>query len=243
MFWFVSLAHAAPCDLAVEGGKLPDPGLAFVHAQGALTEAGAAQVPRIACVLAARPELKLQIEVHTDAQGMDTYNQRVSQQRADALREALVAAGITPDRIAAAGCGEVYPIADNLTAEGRAKNRRIELWVDPAAAGRAFCPAVEVPPPAPPAPAPAPAPAPRVPSDCASWTALSPTRSASWPGARCDGSGAGWSCRVAVPVGDVVAAAGACFSGSWDGPEWIAPRDGFALVVTADGAGATLRAR
>ncbi|HTM21064.1 MAG TPA: OmpA family protein [Kofleriaceae bacterium] len=71
--------------------------------------------------------LTIQVGVHTDSMGADTYNLRMSQKRADAVRAALIAAGAPATRVRAIGFGETRPIDSNATAEGRAHNRRTEL--------------------------------------------------------------------------------------------------------------------
>lgn len=72
---------------------------------------------------------KIQVEGHTDAIGGDAGNQRLSENRARAVRAYLVSKGIAADRLVAVGYGRSRPIADNSTAEGRAKNRRTEFTV------------------------------------------------------------------------------------------------------------------
>jgi OOP family OmpA-OmpF porin len=66
---------------------------------------------------------------HTDSIGGDAYNQRLSVRRAEAVKAYLVSKGIEPNRIYTEGKGKKQPIADNRTAEGRAKNRRVEIEV------------------------------------------------------------------------------------------------------------------
>lgn len=83
---------------------------------------------------------RIEISGHTDSQGSEELNQRISQARADAVLAGLVQRGISADRLAAQGYGETEPIADNATEAGRARNRRIEFRLavadeaDPAAA-------------------------------------------------------------------------------------------------------------
>ena len=73
------------------------------------------------------PEVKVEIQGHTDGRGSAVINLRLSQARAEAARLYLVQKGISPDRLTAAGYGKSRPIANNNTAEGRQNNRRVEL--------------------------------------------------------------------------------------------------------------------
>ena len=66
---------------------------------------------------------------HTDAVGGDAYNQKLSVKRAEAVKAYMVTKGIEPNRIYTEGKGKKQPVADNKTAEGRAKNRRVEIEV------------------------------------------------------------------------------------------------------------------
>ena len=66
---------------------------------------------------------------HTDSVGTDSYNQRLSVRRAEAVKAYLVSKGIEKNRVYTEGKGEKQPVADNKTAEGRAKNRRVEIEV------------------------------------------------------------------------------------------------------------------
>jgi outer membrane protein OmpA-like peptidoglycan-associated protein len=72
---------------------------------------------------------KVQVEGHTDSVGGDAYNQRLSESRAKAVVAYLVSKGVASDRLTAVGYGRSRPIADNSSAEGRAKNRRTEFTV------------------------------------------------------------------------------------------------------------------
>ncbi|GHC98840.1 membrane protein [Pseudorhodoferax aquiterrae] len=66
---------------------------------------------------------------HTDSVGTDAYNQRLSVRRSEAVKAYLVSKGIERNRVYTEGKGEKQPVADNKTAEGRAKNRRVEIEV------------------------------------------------------------------------------------------------------------------
>ncbi len=66
---------------------------------------------------------------HTDAVGNDAYNQKLSTKRADAVKNYLTSKGVEKNRVYTEGKGEKSPVADNKTAEGRAKNRRVEIEV------------------------------------------------------------------------------------------------------------------
>jgi outer membrane protein OmpA-like peptidoglycan-associated protein len=71
----------------------------------------------------------VRIEGHTDDKGNDKKNLKLSQGRADAVRDYLVNAGIAGDRLQSQGFGETRPIADNKTKEGREANRRVEFVI------------------------------------------------------------------------------------------------------------------
>ena len=72
-------------------------------------------------------DLVVAIDGHTDNVGGDEYNQKLSEDRAAAVKNYLISKGIEESRITSAGHGETMPIADNNTAEGRKKNRRVEM--------------------------------------------------------------------------------------------------------------------
>lgn len=85
----------------------------------------------IADYVARHPDVDtLRIEVHSDSVGLDEFNLRMSQARADKVAGVLMDRGVASERLHPVGFGETRPIASNATAEGRAKNRRIELRVE-----------------------------------------------------------------------------------------------------------------
>ena len=93
-----------------------------------------AALDALAEVLRVCPPLRIEISGHTDSQGSDAGNLRLSQSRADAVLAALVGRRVTTDGITARGYGEERPIADNATEAGREANRRIEFaLLDPPA--------------------------------------------------------------------------------------------------------------
>jgi len=75
------------------------------------------------------PERNVAIEGFTDSTGSEQYNEILSERRAYAVKDALVARGIAPNRISARGYGEAYPVATNDTAAGRQLNRRVEVAI------------------------------------------------------------------------------------------------------------------
>jgi len=78
-------------------------------------------------ILNDNPEMKLAIDGHTDWVGSDEFNQTLSDNRANAVKQYFISKGIDESRITSAGHGESMPIADNNSAAGRAKNRRVEM--------------------------------------------------------------------------------------------------------------------
>ncbi len=83
----------------------------------------------VASIMATDESLLLDIDGHTDAQGADDKNQTLSDNRAAAVRTYLISKGVAENRVKSTGFGETKPIADNKTAAGRAKNRRVEMTV------------------------------------------------------------------------------------------------------------------
>lgn len=88
------------------------------------------KVLEFAQIMKENPLLNATIEGHTDSIGNDAYNQKLSQRRAEAVREALITEGIDASRLKAVGYGETKPIADNNTKDGRYENRRVEANTD-----------------------------------------------------------------------------------------------------------------
>jgi outer membrane protein OmpA-like peptidoglycan-associated protein len=90
---------------------------------------------KVAGILEAYPGLKVQVEGYTDSVGSDEFNQKLSENRAGAVRDFLVSQGVSPNNITAQGFGKNDPVADNSTAAGRQQNRRVNLVVSGDAIG------------------------------------------------------------------------------------------------------------
>lgn len=77
--------------------------------------------------MTSNPDWNIRIEGHTDAQGSDDYNLRLSDDRAKSVRDWLIGQGIAAARLQTQGFGETMPVSDNATPQGRALNRRVEI--------------------------------------------------------------------------------------------------------------------
>jgi outer membrane protein OmpA-like peptidoglycan-associated protein len=87
------------------------------------------KLAKVSGILLAHPGLTIEVEGHTDNVGSDEYNQTLSEERAQAVRDYLVEQGVPSSAVSAKGLGETGAIASNDTSSGRAKNRRVDLVV------------------------------------------------------------------------------------------------------------------
>jgi outer membrane protein OmpA-like peptidoglycan-associated protein len=101
----------------------------FDTARWTLRPGAREKLARVAGIVLAHPGLRLEVEGHTDSVGSDEYNQRLSEQRANSVREYLVSQGVQAANITSKGLGETMPVASNDNAAGRQQNRRVELVV------------------------------------------------------------------------------------------------------------------
>jgi len=90
---------------------------------------GAKILDRLIAFLKENPDKRVALEGHTDSVGTPQYNQGLSERRAASVKDYLTKRGVAANRVSTAGFGLTRPIADNKTAEGRAKNRRVEIKV------------------------------------------------------------------------------------------------------------------
>ena len=95
----------------------------------ALSQDAQLKLAKLSGIIQAHPGLNLAIEGYTDTTGTPDYNLKLSQQRADTVRDFLVSQGLSADIITAKGLGQADPVADNGTAAGRKQNRRVEIIV------------------------------------------------------------------------------------------------------------------
>ncbi len=93
------------------------------------------RLAKVSGIVLAYPGLQISVEGHTDSVGTDEYNQGLSERRAAAVRDYLVAQGISTGAVTSRGFGKTQPIATNDTAEGRQQNRRVELVLTGGAIG------------------------------------------------------------------------------------------------------------
>ncbi len=96
-----------------------------------MREESYAEIKNLADFMQQYPQTSTTVEGHTDSVGTDQYNQRLSERRANAVRDVLVNQyGLESNRVNAIGYGESRPVADNATEEGRQINRRVEAEVE-----------------------------------------------------------------------------------------------------------------
>jgi outer membrane protein OmpA-like peptidoglycan-associated protein len=91
---------------------------------------------KVAGIFLAYPDLRLEVDGHTDSTGSDSYNQQLSEKRAASVRDYLTQQGIPISSVLIQGFGKTQPVASNATAAGRRQNRRVELVVSGEVIGR-----------------------------------------------------------------------------------------------------------
>lgn len=107
----------------------------FASGKSKLLPAASSRLRQVAdALVAGDPDSTFVVEGHTDSTGSPDRNQRLSEDRARAVRDFLVSRGVPADRIEAQGMGSTQPVADNSTPEGRANNRRVEIVIRPSSA-------------------------------------------------------------------------------------------------------------
>jgi len=99
----------------------------FDYDKATLKQESDKQLQHIVTLLLQNPELKVEIQGHTDNEGEETYNLTLSDKRANTVLQYLQLFGIGSERLLSKGYGESQPVSSNDTEEGRSKNRRVEL--------------------------------------------------------------------------------------------------------------------
>jgi OmpA-OmpF porin, OOP family len=131
----VSKCPGTPAGVAVDQdgcpikGSITLEGVNFEFNQAILTGESKPILDQVASGLTKHPRLRIELQGHTDSVGAAQYNLTLSQHRAESVRDYLVAQGVSATELSAVGYGKTKPIADNKTAEGRAKNRRVVMVV------------------------------------------------------------------------------------------------------------------
>ena len=87
------------------------------------------KLAKVSGIVSGHPGLRLDVEGHTDSVGGDEYNQRLSEQRGESVRDYLIQQGMPASSVTTRGFGKTQPVASNDTAAGRQQNRRVELVI------------------------------------------------------------------------------------------------------------------
>jgi outer membrane protein OmpA-like peptidoglycan-associated protein len=101
----------------------------FDTGQANLKPGAGRKIDELAQFLVEHPDRRVQIDGFTDSVGTDSYNEELSQRRADAVRSALISRGVDASRIGTEGYGKSYPVANNNDSGGRQLNRRVEVII------------------------------------------------------------------------------------------------------------------
>lgn len=111
----------------IKRGPIVLKGVTFEKGKSVIRDESFAILDEVISSLKEWPEIRIEIQGHSDSVGSDAVNMRLSKARARAVRSYFISKGISKDRLRSKGFGETQPVADNETEEGRAKNRRVEL--------------------------------------------------------------------------------------------------------------------
>jgi len=108
-------------------------GILFATGSSTLNAASISALTKFANSLKANPDTEINIIGHTDNTGTDSFNNPLSEDRANSVKKFLMAQGVAGSRMSTVGMGRYQPIATNDTAEGRQQNRRVEVFINPSA--------------------------------------------------------------------------------------------------------------
>ncbi len=102
----------------------------FAYNQSELMPEARSELDSLMAKLQNTDVVSVRVVGHTDSQGSDAYNQKLSERRASSVAAYLLSQGLAPNKLTSEGRGESQPVADNDTEEGRAQNRRVELHIN-----------------------------------------------------------------------------------------------------------------
>jgi outer membrane protein OmpA-like peptidoglycan-associated protein len=114
-------------DRIIAEGKFVTRGILFDVNKSTIKGESMGTINEIVQMMNAHPDLKFRVEGHTDGDGDESYNQKLSEERAAAVKNLLIKNGIEATRLDSKGYGESMPVDNNSTQEGRANNRRVEF--------------------------------------------------------------------------------------------------------------------
>jgi len=114
-------------DRFLQDGKIVSNGIRFDTGKATLRPESMGVLNEIYKMLSDHPDVKVSVEGHTDTDGDEAMNQKLSEQRAETVMKQLVSMGISADRLSSKGFGESQPVNTNATPEGKAENRRVEF--------------------------------------------------------------------------------------------------------------------
>lgn len=125
------IAQILETEKIADGFKVKLPSDAFASSKAEMNPEFAAKIREIGAVLGKNQNQKVTVKGHTDSSGRKTSNSKLSQDRAENVKSALVQGGVSESQVQAIGVGSKEPLVDNKTPEGRAQNRRVEILVTP----------------------------------------------------------------------------------------------------------------
>lgn len=114
-------------DRIIDEGKFVTRGILFDVNKSTISNESMGTINEIVKLMNEHPDLKFRIEGHTDSDGEESFNQKLSEDRAASVKAILVKLGIDKSRLESKGYGESQPVSDNSTPEGKANNRRVEF--------------------------------------------------------------------------------------------------------------------
>ena len=114
-------------DRIMEEGKFVTRGILFDINKSSIKGESMGTINEIVQMMNTHPDLKFRVEGHTDGDGDESYNQKLSEDRSKAVKSLLIQSGIDASRLDSKGYGESKPVNDNKTPEGKANNRRVEF--------------------------------------------------------------------------------------------------------------------